>query len=75
MNKYIIPICDIEVDSVWTEVILAKSLSDCRDKLMDIILENYTTINDNFQNYEEFVSILDSKYDIIIGDIRDIEEL
>jgi hypothetical protein len=75
MNKYIVPICDIQNGSVWIEVILSKSLSDCHDKLIDNILENYSSINDNFQNYEEFVGILDSKYDIIIGDIRDIEEL
>lgn len=72
MNKYIVPICDIEAGSVWIKTIMAKSILDCKDKLMDEITEHYGF--DNIENYSEFISYLDSQ-DILIGEIKDIDEL
>lgn len=72
MNKYIVPICDIEAGSIWNKIILAKSIPDCKDKLMDELIEYYDF--DNMDNYSEFVSYLDDQ-NILIGDIKDVDEL
>lgn len=69
MNKYIIPICNIQESKVYNKVIMATSLRDCQDKLMDIFNE-YS----NSTNYPEFIKDLDSQ-DILIGKINDIETL
>jgi hypothetical protein len=73
MNKYIIPICDIQAGSIWTHVIMAKSRSDCEEKLINKLIELYDVL-DNFNTYREFVENAD-EHDILIGDITDIEEL
>lgn len=74
MNKYIIPICDIESGIVWIETIVAKSTSACQEKVMAILIDRYE-IDDDVMNYREFIKLSDSKYNILIGDIKDIEEL
>lgn len=73
MNKYIIPICDIDSGNVWTHVIIARSYLDCEEKLMAELTELYD-IEDTL-NYREFVELADTKYNILIGDITDTEEL
>lgn len=73
MNKYIIPICDIDRSKVWIKTILAKSNSACQEKLMTELIELYDMEDAN--SYREFVQLADSKYNILIGDIKDIEEL
>lgn len=77
MNKYLIPICDIEAGSCWIHIITAKSLKECKEKFIEYILEYYDfedEINDTM-NYSEFVNILDQEKNIIIGSIKDIDEL
>lgn len=73
MNKYIIPVCDIDVGSVWNKVISAKSITDCKEKLMAELIEYYDF--EEFSNYSEFVSWLDENQNILVGNITDIEEL
>lgn len=72
MNKYIVPICDIEAGCVWNKVILAKSIPDCKDKLIEELIEYYNF--DDFDNYNEFMSYLDDQ-NILVGNIKDIDEL
>lgn len=74
MNKYIIPICDIDAGQIWTETIIAKSSLACQDKLMEKLIDYYNIEND-FPDYREFVTAMDSEYNILVGDIIDIEEL
>lgn len=69
MNKYIIPVCFIEDDIVLNEVIVAKSILDCQDKLM----ERYLEYSSEF-SYRDFVNELKDN-NILIGEITDIEEL
>ena len=74
MNKYIVPICDIEAGQVWIKTAMAKSNSDYQDKLMEELIDYYE-LDDTVSNYREFVELLDSKYNILIGEIQDIEEI
>lgn len=69
MNKYIIPVCFIEYDIVLNETIIAKSILDCQDKLM----ERYSDYSSEF-SYRDFVNELKDN-NILIGEITDIEEL
>jgi len=69
MNKYIIPVCDINESEVYNLVINANSNSDCQDKIMD----KFSDYSDSLE-YHEFISDLDQQ-DILIGKITDIEEL
>lgn len=69
MSKYIIPVCFIEDDIVLNEVIVAKSILDCQDKLM----EKYSEYSSEF-SYHDFVNDLKDN-NILIGKITDIEEL
>lgn len=74
MNKYVVPICDIEAGHTWINVIVAKSSSACQDKLMTELIDLYD-MEDSAANYREFIQLADTKYNIIIGEIKDIEEL
>lgn len=74
MNKYIIPICDIDNGKVWLMTVMAATNSACQDKIMSNLIDKYD-IEDNSSNYREFVEIADIEYNILIGDIKDIEEL
>lgn len=72
MNKYIIPICNLVNTNIFIKVVLATSIDDCEDKIMNDYSEKYDR---NFYDYEEFLEIMDSEYDIAIGDIIDIETI
>jgi hypothetical protein len=41
MNKYLIPICDIQAGSIWIHTIAAKSTLDCQEKLMKYLIDTY----------------------------------
>ena len=69
MNKYIIPICDIDSETIKLERVSAVSIQDCKDELMD----KYSDYSSALE-WDEFVD--DMRNDnFIIGDITDIEEL
>lgn len=72
MNKYIIPICDIQAGDVWNQVVSATSLSSCKDKLIADITNEYDLRITN--DWKDFVEECDSN-DILIGTITDIEEI
>ena len=69
MNKYIIPVCNIQESKVYNAIIIAHSSSACQDKLMDM----FSKYSDK-DNYRDFVKDLDEQ-DILIGKITDVEEL
>ena len=72
MNKYIIPICDIQAGLVWNQIIIARDVINCQEKLVEFLIEKYDL--DDCLTYREFV-ILADKNDILIGEIKDIETL
>lgn len=74
MNKYIIPICDIDNGKVWIKTIIAKSNSACQEKIMEELIDLYD-MEDTTSSYREFVKLADSNYNILIGEIIDIETL
>lgn len=75
MNKYIIPICDIQAGSVYNEVIVATSLEQCKEKLLQYFLDEYEfDFIDDLSSYYEIIGELD-QHDILVGDITDIETL
>ena len=69
MNKYIIPICNLQKFKVYNAIIMANSLASCQDKLMEMF-EDYSDSDE----YQEFIKDLD-KQDILVGRIIDIETL
>lgn len=77
MNKYIIPIFDSESYQIWIEKISAKSLDQCKDKIISKIADDFE-IDElsefDSSEYEEFVEKA-CDYNLIIGDIEDIETL
>lgn len=73
-SKYIIPICDAQANQVWNYVIIAKSIKECEEKLVQQILEEYETLNDNSVSFDDFIGYL-FEHDILVGDIQDIETL
>lgn len=74
MNKYIVPICDISASNIWIKTVMARSSSECQDKVMEELIDYYDMEN-NFSNYREFIKFIDSNYDILVGDVKDIDEL
>lgn len=73
MNKYVIPICDIQAGQVYNKVIVAKSYNACQDKLMEFLINEYDCMQECL-SYQEFVELADDN-DILIGKITDIEIL
>lgn len=69
MNKYIIPVCNINKSKVYNLIIMATSYSDYEYKIM----EKFSKYSES-DDYNEFLDDLD-KNDILIGQITDIEEL
>ncbi len=53
---------------------MARSSSACQEKIMDELINLYD-MEDSSSSYREFVELADSKYNILIGEITDIETL
>lgn len=73
MNKYLVPICDIQAGIVYNKTIVAKSYNDCQDKLMEYLINQYDCLQECL-NYQEFVELADNN-DILVGKIIDIETI
>ena len=69
MNKYIIPICNWSKQKVYNIIIMSRSLSSCKEKIINMF-QNYSDSDD----YDEFINDL-KKQNILIGEITDIETL
>lgn len=72
MNKYIVPICDIQSGLIWNQVVLARTMSECQDKLTELLTEKYDL--PDCSTYREFISCADEN-DILIGEFKDIETI
>ena len=73
MNKYIVPICDLIDAHVGLLKISARNLSECQEKIIRKYADRYDDIDEC--SYNEFRDIMDTKHDIAIGDITDVETL
>lgn len=72
MNKYVVPICNIRAGKVWDQIIIARNVIDCQEKLTELLIDKYNL--EDCLTYREFVELAD-KNDILIGEIKDIEIL
>lgn len=72
MNKYIIPICIFNKSKIYDIIINARSFKECEEKLMNKLIDEFDLSETD--TYEDFVKELDDN-NILIGTIRDIEEL
>lgn len=72
MNKYVVPICDIQAGTVWNQIVIARNVSDCQEKITSFLIEKYDL--SDCLTYREFVALADEN-DILIGEIKDIETL
>lgn len=73
MNRYIIPICDIQAGSVSNFTYSAHSYQEVQEKVIKELCDNYNMLDDLLE-WSDFVKDAD-KHDILIGDITDIETL
>lgn len=69
MSKYIIPVCFVSEAEVYNEEIVARSFTECQDKLMEKFSDYSSELS-----YHDFINDLRDQ-DILIGKITDVEEL
>lgn len=74
MNKYLVPICDINKSKNKLFIDFAPSRYDFQEKIMDKLINEYN-IDETVASYKEFVQLVDSQYDIILGPIEDYDEI
>lgn len=67
-NTYLVPVCYIDNSKNSILKISATSLEECKEKIIDMYQDKCDE-----DNYNSFVNILDREYDIIIGDIIDLD--
>lgn len=72
MNTYLFPICDVNDNIVWIEKIRARNLTTAKEKLVQMLMEDYEEY-DLPDDLREMERILNSK-GIILGELYDIEE-
>lgn len=74
MNEYLIPICNIKDDDIYIETIHAASMNEAENKLMYRLMDRYDYLPDA-DRYDEFVDICSEDYDLLIGSIKELDEL
>lgn len=72
MNKYVTYVCNIDDSYNQREILIANSQNQAEEKLMERLCDRYDW--DNPYDYDEFIKMADN-YNVIIGDIIDIEEI
>ena len=70
MNTYLFPICDVSNNVVWIEKIRARNIALAKEKLVQMLIEDYDDLPDDLNEIE---TILSSK-GIILGELYDVEE-
>ena len=70
MNTYLFPICDVSNNVVWVEKIRARNITLAKEKLVQMLMEDYDDLPDDLNEIE---TILSSK-GIILGELYDVEE-
>ena len=72
MNTYLYPWHDLNGNN-QIERIVAKSFTDCEEKLSKYLIDKYEKLDDTLE-YEELLEQLGEIYGVYIGDIYDITE-
>lgn len=72
MNTYLFPICDVRDNIVWIEKIRARNLASAKEKLVQLLMEDYEEY-DLPDDMNEIERILSSK-GVILGELYDVEE-
>lgn len=55
--------------------VVAKGYNECLDKITQYYIDNFDNLDDTaYTNFEDFCDLLAESYDIIIGDIYEINE-
>ena len=75
MNKYLLPVA--EHCDVWIESVSARSMEDAENKFMMSLIETYqdkTLKQIPDDSWDKFLDFMLNEFDVIIGDIYDIEE-
>ena len=70
MNTYLFPICDVSNNVVWIEKIRARNITLAKEKLVQMLMEDYDDLPDDLNEIE---TVLSSK-GIILGELYDVEE-
>ena len=70
MNTYLFPICDVSNNVVRIEKIRARNITLAKEKLVQMLMEDYDDLPDDLNEIE---TILSSK-GIILGELYDVEE-
>lgn len=73
MTKFIYPVYNYYDGSTYIEVVVANSVEDAKDKVIQRYFDMYDDLESD--NWEDFLIELDSKLSILIGDLYDIETL
>lgn len=73
MNTYLIPICYINNSVNDIIPFRARNIEDCKNKIMQYLI--YSLDAPDYGDYDEFKTAMDNDYDIILGEITDLEEL
>lgn len=74
MNKYVIPVCAINTGINKLVKISARTYAEAEEKCIQLLSNKYKVSEECF-NLEELKETLDTKYDVLIGYLDDIETL
>lgn len=70
MNLYLYPVLD--ENCIAIKKCMANSRNHCEEKIKSIYVQNYDV--DDTQEFDNFCEDLCDKYDVLIGDIYEIDE-
>lgn len=72
MNTYLFPICDTNDNIVWIEKIRARNLTIAKEKLVQMLMNDYEDLNlpDDLSEMEKLLN----SNGIILGELYDVEE-
>ena len=72
MNQFLYPWHDLEGNN-QIGVVLARSFTDCQEKLSKHLIDKYENLDDTLE-FDELLDQLGDEYGVYIGDIYDITE-
>lgn len=74
-NSYFVTFADLTVPSTWLKRFEGKSIEEIQDKIQSYVEHNWEWEPDEKfpVDYQDFKTYLLKNYDIVIGDIQDID--
>lgn len=70
--SYIVPFADKQDNEIFIKRFEARSYTECQEKIIEYV-ENEWGIDEQFpDNYNKFVELM-KDYDLLIGDIKDLD--